>query len=123
MRVHRVLGAFAVCLLLLVPAATAAAAGCDGVPRRRCLLPFPSDAAQTRPDPRSATGVRVALRRADMPANSEGVHIATAELNRADGFSPGQPIIVHIPSLRTQADFRASRIVPVSDMARYRGPA
>lgn len=122
MRVHRILGAVAACLLL-VPATAAAAGGCDGVPRRGCLLPFPNDVAQTRPDPRAATGVRVALRRADMPANSKGVHIATAELDRADGFSPGQPIIVHVPSLRTQADFRASRIVPITDMARYRRPA
>jgi hypothetical protein len=116
------LAALAACLLLAAPAATAQGR-CDGTPRRGCLLPFPNDVAQTRPDRSSATGVRVALRRTDLPANSQGVHVATRELNRNDGFSPGQPIIVHVPSLRTQARFRASGIVPVTNMAAYRRPS
>jgi hypothetical protein len=121
-RLLRVLVALAACVLLVAPAASAAGR-CDGTPRRGCLLPFPNDVGQTRPDRSSATGVRVALRRADMPANSQGVHVATRELNRSDGFSPGQPIIVHVPSLRTQARFRASGIVPITNMAAYRRPS
>jgi hypothetical protein len=121
-RLPHVLLAVAACVLLAAPAA-AAAGRCDGTPRRGCLLPFPNDFGQTRPDRGSATGVRVALRRADMPANSQGVHVATRQLNRSDGFSPGQPIIVHVPSLRTQAGFRASGIVPITNMAAYRRPS
>ena len=122
MRLHGVLVALAVVPMLAAPAA-ASAKKCDGVPRRGCLLPFPNDVALTRHDRTSATGVRVALRRAWMPANNKGVRIAVSELNRSDGFSPGEPIIVHVPSLRTRADFRASGIVPITDMARYRRPA
>src|SRR4051794_3605963 len=85
-------------------AAAPAAAPCDGTPRRGCLLPFPSNVAHTKSDKDAVTHVRVSLRRAEMPANAQGVHIDPREFNRNDGFSPGQTIIAHVPSLRTQAD-------------------
>jgi hypothetical protein len=107
------------CASLAVPAG-AGAASCNGVPRRGCLLPFPSDFAHTRKDGRTDTGRRVALRRAWMPANAGGSRIDPREWNRNDGFSPGEPIVVHLPWLRTQAAFRRSGIVPVNDLARYR---
>jgi hypothetical protein len=113
----RVLGAFAA--LLLLPSA-ASAATCNGTPKRGCLLPFPSNVAHTKTDKTSATGRRVALTKAEMPANAQGVHIDPTEWNRNDGFSPGQAIIVHVPSLTTQTDFKNSKIVPSTDLARYR---
>ena len=96
-----------------------AAKRCTGVPTKGCMLPFPNDFALTRHDASSATGRRVAFTRAEMPANSAGVHIDPTEWNRNDGFSPGDPIVVHVSSLRNQAAFRRSRIVPVNDLAQY----
>ena len=55
-----------------------------------------------------------------MPSNAQGVHIDPTEFNRNDGFSPGQSIVVHVPSLKTQSDFTKSKIVPSTDLARYR---
>jgi hypothetical protein len=105
--------------LLLLPSA-AAAAKCDGTPSRGCLLPFPSNVAHTKTDKSSATGRRVALTKAELPANAQGVRIDPSEWNRNDGFSPGQTIVVHVPSLTSQAAFTRSKIVPNTDLARYK---
>ena len=105
---------------LVLPAA-AEAARCNGVPKKGCLLPFPNDHALTKRDAKTPTGRRVALVRSAMPANTSGSRIDPREWNRNDGFSPGQPITVHLPFVRTQAQFRRSGIVPVNDLARYRG--
>ncbi|MBN1530151.1 MAG: hypothetical protein JW895_13915 [Thermoleophilaceae bacterium] len=101
--------------------ATAEAARCNGVPKQGCLLPFPNDYAQTKRDGRTPTGRRVALVRSELPANTSGKRIDPREWNRSDGFSPGQPITVHVPFIRSQAAFRRSGIVPVNDLGRYRG--
>src|SRR5207247_322875 len=114
----RLVGAFAA--LLLLPSAASAAVKCNGTPKRGCLLPFPSNVAHTKKDKTAATGRRVALTKAEMPANAQGVHIDPTEWNRNDGFSPGQAIVVHVPSLKTQTDLKNSRIVPSTDLARYR---
>jgi hypothetical protein len=103
---------------LALPAG-AAAASCNGVPKKACALPFPNDHAQTRHDSSTPTGRRVALRRSAMPANAAGSKVNPREWNRSDGFSPGQPIMVHVPFLKTQAQFRHSGIVPVNDLAKY----
>ena len=104
---------------LALPAG-AQAAKCNGVPSRACVLPFPNDYAQTKHDSSTPTGRRVALRRSAMPANAGGSKVNPREWNRNDGFSPGQPIMVHLPFLKTQAQFRHSGIVPVNDLAKYR---
>ena len=114
LRLLGVLGALA-----LLPSA-ASAATCNGTPKRGCLLPFPSNVAHTKKDKTSATGRRVAFTKAEMPANAQGVHIDPTEWNRNDGFSPGQGIVVHVPSLQTQADLAKSKIVPDTDLARYK---
>jgi hypothetical protein len=114
----RVLAASAA--LLLVPSAASAATKCNGTPKRGCLLPFPSNVAHTKKDKTAATGRRVALTRAEMPANAQGVHIDPTEWNRNDGFSPGTPIVVHVPSLKTQSNLTKSKIVPSTDLARYK---
>jgi hypothetical protein len=62
----------------------------------------------------------VALTKAEMPANVQGARIDPAEWNRNDGFSPGQTIVVHVPSLTSQAAFAKSKIVPNTDLARYK---
>ena len=99
---------------------TALAARCDGVPTKGCLLPFPNDATQTKADKRTPTGRRVALTSDELPVNKDGAKTNPAEWNRNDGFSPGQPIIVHVPSLHSQASFSKSGIVPVYDLARFK---
>ncbi len=111
-----VLAGFAV---LALPAA-APAATCNGVPKRSCLLPFPNDFAQTKADRTTPTGRRVNFATSAMPKNKDGKAVDPREWNRSDGFSPGQPIIVHVPTLKTQADFARSRIVPDNDLAQYK---
>jgi hypothetical protein len=113
----RLLGALVA--LMLLPS-SAFAAKCNGTPKRGCLLPFPSNVAHTKKDKTSATGRRVALTRAELPSNAKGVPVDPTEFNRNDGFSPGQSVIVHVPSLKTQSDFAKSKIVPSTDLARYR---
>ncbi|HEV2980051.1 MAG TPA: hypothetical protein VGX51_01360 [Solirubrobacteraceae bacterium] len=63
-----------------------------------CLLPFPDDRL-TREDLSTATGRRVDLPLAAMPLNRSGERIAVGEYDRADGFSPGSALIVHVPGL------------------------
>ncbi|MER7459319.1 hypothetical protein [Micromonospora sp. NPDC126480] len=108
--------------------ATAAAAGppaprppapgpCDPIGTAACLLPFPNDYF-TVPDRTSPTGKRVRFTASSMPANVQGVPIDPAEWNRQDGFSPGSPILVHVPGL----DAAATGIAPVTDIGRSLAP-
>ena len=90
------------------------------MPKKACVLPFPNDYAQTKRDAKTPTGRRVAFTRSSMPANTSGSKVNPREWNRNDGFSPGQPIMVHLPFLTTQSKFRRSGIVPVNDLAKYR---
>jgi hypothetical protein len=78
-----------------------------------CLLPFPSDAL-TVADDTTATGRRVNLAAASMPANADGVNVAVDRQNRNDGFSPGSAALVLLPGL----DPEASGLPPVTDIAR-----
>ena len=89
------------CAATLAVAAPAQAArtGCDPIARGHCLLPFPNDFYTVR-DGGSPTGRRLALPRAAMPRNKDGVRIDPREFNRADGFSPGQQITVRVPGRR-----------------------
>ncbi|GGN51505.1 hypothetical protein FHR83_009316 [Actinoplanes campanulatus] len=81
------------------------------------LLPFPSDRF-TVADRSSPTGRRVHFPAGSLPANVAGTHIDPAEWNRQDGFSPGTPILVHVPGL----DPVTSGIAPVTDIGRSLRP-
>jgi len=81
--------------------AEAAPKRCDPLGGGECLLPFPNDYF-TKKDAATATGRRLALPRAGMPENKDGVRIDPRDWNRADGFSPGQQITVFIPGLTTE---------------------
>jgi hypothetical protein len=108
-------------LLLLTPAASAqrrVATACDPFASRDCLMPFPNDMNLTVRDRKSPTGLRVRLRAGTTPANKAGRHIAVAEYNRQDGFSPGQTIVVRVPGLTTRRAFTRSKLVPLSDLGR-----
>ena len=99
--------AAALTLLLLIPAGASA----------KRLLPWPSD-VYTKRDKRTDTGLRLDLKRADMPRNKEGTPIDPRDMNRADGFSPGTTILVKIPRLATQAAFNRSKLPPLTNLRR-----
>lgn len=103
-----------------LPAVAQAAPKCTGAPSRACLLPFPNDQALTVKDRHTPTGRRLHLRRSAMPANADGVRIDPTDYNRADGFSPGQPIVLRVPGLGSDKALKRSRIVPVGDLAQYK---
>jgi hypothetical protein len=97
--------------------AEAAPKRCDPLGGGECLLPFPNDYF-TKKDRRTETGRRLALPRAGMPENADGVRIDPRDWNRADGFSPGQQITVFLKGLNTERAARRNKIVPVTDIAR-----
>ena len=106
-------------LMAVVATAPAEAAPkrCDPLGGGECLLPFPNDYF-TKRDGRTETGRRLALPRAGMPANKDGVRIDPRDWNRADGFSPGQQITVFVPGLNTKRAARRNKLVPITDIAR-----
>ncbi|HEY8582220.1 MAG TPA: hypothetical protein VIL49_04710 [Capillimicrobium sp.] len=90
---------------------------CDFLVPSDCLHPFPNDRF-TVADPSTPTGRRVALPAASMPRNAASVPIDPSDINRADGFSPGQPIVVHVPGLDSDQAMANTGAVPVTDLAR-----
>src|SRR5215210_4959222 len=98
-------------------AGAATARGCDPIDPALCLLPWPNDHFTVR-DRNSATGRRLALKRAMMPRSARGAPIEPADYNRSDGFSPGQVIVTRVPGLDTPAALRRTGAVPITDMAR-----
>src|SRR5512135_743654 len=71
---------------------------CDPMDPALCLLPFPNDRF-TRPDPTTATGLRIDFSPLEMPRNVAGKPIDPTEWNRQDGFSPGSMILTFVPGL------------------------
>ena len=103
------------------PIDTSNADRCDFLDPAVCLQPWPNDYF-TVADSDSATGRRVDLDPNSTPANKNGVHIATDELNRNDGFSPGNMIIVHIPGLDNPQALQNTAPATVDHMERYDDP-
>lgn len=88
-------------LLVLLAAcgdgASAIPDACNPLGGQGCLLPWPSS-SYTRPDPSTATGLRLDLPPDAMPVSSSGVPVDPAPLNaRWDGFSPTGPILAMFP--------------------------
>lgn len=129
-------------LLLLILAAASVAAGagpasatpnlpeidlgdagrCDFIAspeNRLCLLPFPND-YYTVKDRSTATGRRVNLQTAAMPANAGGTHIDAQPYNLNDGFSSGQPIVLRVPGLDSAEDMRATGAAPINHIGRFK---
>jgi hypothetical protein len=94
---------------------------CDFLDTSHCLHPWPSDHF-TKSDHSTPTKVRLNLKRDSMPANLAGVRIDPADQNRADGFSPGNLVVTHVPGLDNQDAWRRTKAVPITDMARYADP-
>src|SRR5918997_2669626 len=99
--------AAALTLLLLIPAGASA----------KRMLPWPSD-AYTKRDKQTETGLRLNLRKADMPRNKDGKPINPTDMNRGDGFSPGSAILIKIPRLSTQQAFRRSKLPRLTNLRR-----
>jgi hypothetical protein len=95
---------------------------CDFIGQQKgslCLLPFPDDYYTVR-DRSTATGRRLNLATAAMPANAAGQHIDAPPYNRNDGFSPGQTIVLKVPGLNTEAAPKRTGAVPINHLGRYR---
>ena len=83
-----------------------------------CLAPFPND-FYTRADDSSETGVRVNLAPDSTPISRfNNGNIDVTELNRSDGFSPGQSVSVQIPGMDNPAAFDQTGIVPEGEMSK-----
>src|SRR5688500_3306122 len=65
---------------------------CDPIDPAACLFPFPNNHF-TKADPGTATGRRLALNPLSMPRNVAGKPVDPTDMNRNDGFSPGQSIV------------------------------
>ncbi len=103
-------------------------ARCDFLDPTQCLQPFANDYF-TRNDRSSETGKRLNLWEPGMPASiteSGGVITGTpidpTNMNRGDGFSPGNLITLKIPGMDTPAAFENSGIVPITDPGAYADP-
>jgi hypothetical protein len=91
---------------------------CDFLDPAVCMQPFPNDYF-TVPDSGTDTGRRLNFQSASMPHNSAGVPMDPTDFNHADGFSPGNEIIVHIPEVVAQTAFDKTGFVPQTDEHRY----
>jgi hypothetical protein len=67
-------------------------------------------------DSGTPTGLRVNIDKASTPANLAGNHIDPADINRSDGFSPGESIVTRVPGLDNPTAFQQTGAVPVTDM-------
>ena len=103
------------------PIDTSNADRCDFMDPALCLQPWPNDYF-TKADPSTDTGRRLNLNVNSTPANIHGVHLDPTDINRADGFSPGNLITIKIPQVETQAAFDNTGFVPLNDLHRYSDP-
>jgi hypothetical protein len=97
-------------------ASTAPVVGCDPIvadpsTATSCLLPFPDDFLTVH-DATSPTGRRVDFPAGDMAANVAHKRIDPTAWNLQDGFSPGSPIVVHVPGV----DLTRSGVAPITNI-------
>lgn len=94
---------------------------CDPLDPTVCMQPWPSN-FYTREDPSARTGLRLDIPLEATPENINGVHIDPTEMNRADGFSPGNLITLKVPGVDNPAAFENTGFVPITNMHAYRKP-
>ena len=98
---------------------------CDFLDTSECLHPFANDYF-TRPDSSTDTGRRLNIAADATPANIDPPkapkHIDATDMNRGDGFSPGNMIVLKIPGLDTPAAFQNSDLPPITDSSAYADP-
>ncbi len=103
-------------------------AHCDFLDSTICLQPFPND-YYTKKDSSTPTGLRLNIGANAGPVNSGYVDptnqkkpgpLDVTDINRADGFSPGNLITLKIPGLDTPTAFNNSKLVPLEDISAYK---
>ncbi|HMY25231.1 MAG: hypothetical protein U0R29_05650 [Solirubrobacterales bacterium] len=100
-------------------------AHCDFLDATQCLQPWPND-YYTKEDSSTPTGKRLNLGAESTPMNTGNatpVHLDVTDINRGDGFSPGNEILIKIPGLDTPAAFTNSNLVPLDDISAYKDAA
>jgi hypothetical protein len=97
-------------------------ARCDFLDTSECLYPFAND-YYTRPDSSTETGKRLDISPETTPINIQEQRIDVTDINRGDGFSPGNMIVLKIPGLDTPAAFENNNLVPITDTGSYTDPA
>jgi hypothetical protein len=93
---------------------------CDFLDTSVCMYPFPNDYYTV--DASTPTGKRINFNVDSMPKNTAGAPIDPTPYNRADGYSPGEPLMIKIDGLSSQAAFDANGLVPVTDPGQYADP-
>jgi hypothetical protein len=96
---------------------------CDFLDTTVCLQPFAND--YFTKDAATSTGKQLDLSPDSTPVNtgnSKPSNLAVTDINRADGFSPGNLIVLKVPGLDTPAAFDNSNLVPLSDLTVYDDP-
>lgn len=94
---------------------------CDFLDQTVCLQPWPND-YYAKDDPSTPTGKRLDLHVESTPANTAGTNIDVTDINRGDGFSPGNEIVLKIPGLDTPAAFEKNGFVSLEDLHAYSAP-
>ncbi len=95
---------------------------CDFLDNTICLQPFPND-YYTKADNSTPTGKRLNLGDDATPMNTGNAtptHVDVTDINRGDGFSPGNLIVLKVPGLDTPAAFDNTGFVPLDHIADYK---
>ncbi|MEA2405579.1 MAG: hypothetical protein QOE08_2226, partial [Thermoleophilaceae bacterium] len=90
---------------------------CDFTDPAVCMFPWPNDYF-TKADGSTPTKRRLDFQLLSMPRNAAQKPIEPTDYNRSDGFSPGNMIVTKVPGLESQAAFKRTGLVPITDMAR-----
>ncbi|MGA7434365.1 MAG: hypothetical protein WBW44_01960, partial [Solirubrobacterales bacterium] len=96
---------------------------CDWFDTTVCLQPFANDYYTKSAS--TPTGKQLDLNPASTPINSGNAspnNLSVTDINRADGFSPGNLITLKIPGLDTPAAFNNSGLVGLADISQYEDP-
>jgi len=91
---------------------------CDFLDPTVCLQPFANDYF-TSTNSKTSTGRQLNLWSKGTPKNKAGTNIDPTDMNRADGFSPGNLITVKVPGMDNPGAFNNSNMVPLTDLASY----
>ncbi|MFN8162052.1 MAG: hypothetical protein U0R52_13510 [Solirubrobacterales bacterium] len=100
------------------------AAKCDPIApldSGECLFPYPND-YYTVSSSKTDTGKRLAIAPDATPANTSDVHVNPSEINTSDGFSPGAPVVAHVPGMDTPQAFANTGAVPITEMSKSFDP-
>ncbi|MBK5111876.1 MAG: hypothetical protein JJE10_11065, partial [Thermoleophilia bacterium] len=93
---------------------------CDWFDTTVCLQPFAND--YFTKDAATPTGKQLNLNPASTPintGNASPVNLSVTDINRGDGFSPGNLITLKIPGLDTPTAFDNTGLVGLGDISRY----